>query len=113
MFLCHFIGEAIPEIERGWANAFSPLLVSPSDPACRRRSDRYDLKTESVDQVRYLLTDVAPAGYDERFGHGAGGNEEVIFGFERGDAGVSPRLVQNDRHQRGGVDGDHPGSPSS
>jgi hypothetical protein len=39
--------------------------------------------------------------------------EKVVFGFERGDAGVSSRLVQNDRHQCGGIDGDHPGSPSS
>ncbi|MEI9417782.1 hypothetical protein [Mesorhizobium sp. Cs1321R2N1] len=36
-------------------------------------------------------------GDDQRLGDGAGGNQEFIFGFDRGDASGGPRFIKYDR----------------
>jgi hypothetical protein len=88
-------------------------LVSPGNAPrrCRRHAD--DLEPETVDQLRRFLTDIAPSGNDQRLGNRARRDQQTILGFERGGAGVRLGLVQQDCHQRGRVDRDHPGRPSS
>lgn len=94
-------------------NALTPVCVGLGDATRRGRRHCRNFETKPVDQAGQLFADIAPRRDDQRFGHGAGGNQNDVFGLEPRDADISLRLVKNDRHQRRGIDHDHSGRPSS
>ena len=87
--------------------------MSLRDASRRGERHHHDLETQPIDQARELVTDIAPRRHDERFGDGAGRDQKTVLGFEHGTAGVGFRLIEDDRHQRRRIDGNHPGKPSS
>ena len=93
------LGEAISEIQGGRVRALSPPLISLGGAPRRGRRDRRHVKAEAVDQARHLRADLPPRRDDERFGHGDGKNQDILLGFQRGDAGVGLRLVEDDRQR--------------
>lgn len=107
------IGEAIAEIEPDGVAALAPAQMRGRDAASHRRRDRSDLESEPVDQPLHFRSNVTTRGDDERLGDGNSGHDEVVLGLQHGNAGISGGLAEHDGHQRGGIDGDHPGSPSS
>ena len=113
MLFRDLVGEAIPEIEGSGAHALSPYSIGMGDAPRCGRSDRHKLKAEPVDDARHLGADVSSRGDDEGFGHGAGRDQNIVLDLERRDTGFRLRLVEDDRHQCGRVDRDHPGKPSS
>jgi len=109
----HFICETIAEIEPCRMDSFSPVLVHLRNPLCRGGGDRDNLKSESFDQAGHLRRYVSPRGDDQHLGQRAGGDQDTAFSFEYSNAGLSLRFIEADRHQRGCINRNHSGIPSS
>lgn len=94
-------------------NAFAPSRVAVGDTPrhCRRNVD--NLKLESIDKLCHFLAETSPLGHDERFRHCDGGNQETVVRRESTRAGSRLRLVPQNRHERGSIDRDQFGKPSS
>lgn len=113
MFPSHLVGEAVAEVQTCRMGAFAPGAVGFGDAAGGGGGDGHDFEAEAVDQLFHFIADVATGRDDQGFGDRAGGDQEIVFGFEGGNQGIGLWFAKHDRHQGGCVDGDHSGRPSS
>jgi ergothioneine biosynthesis protein EgtB len=97
---------------RGQART-GPAGIGVGHAAHRRRIQRRGFEAEAVDQGFHLRARVAGLGDDQGFRDRRRRNQHGVVGGERGGANRCFRLVEQDRHQGGGVDGDHLGRPRS
>ena len=72
-----------------------------------------NFETHAADEFDHLLTDAAPFRNAQRFRDGTSGDKERIVRLECGHARFRRWFIQHDRHQRGCVDRDQTGNPSS
>jgi hypothetical protein len=79
MLLGDFIRKAVAEVQHSRMRTPSPSRIGGSDPACRGRCHRYDLKAKPIDHAAHLFADVAPGCDDQSFRDGSGGNHALGF----------------------------------
>lgn len=107
------VRKTVAEVEPGRMHALAPSFVRLDDAPGRRAGDADDLKPKPVQQTLHRLTDSAPPRDDQRFRDRTGRDQQIIGDRKRADASGGFRLVQHDRHQRGGIYGDQCGKPPS
>ena len=106
-FLGDSVRETVADIQACRMCSCAPARIGCSDAARRGRRYRHDLEAKPIDHPGHFLVDIAPGGDDQRFRHGAGGNDELGLRFQNPDAGICLYFAEGDRHQRGGVDRNH------
>lgn len=105
------VGEAVPEIERGGMKAPAPPGIGVRHAARRRRAEGDDF--EAGDQGFHLGSRAAAVGDDQGFRDRRRRYQDRVVRGQGVDAIRGFRLVEQDRHQGGRVDGDHLGRPRS
>ena len=93
--------------------SLAPPLISLCNSQRGRGRDGNGVKAKPFDQVGHFRGHTSPTRDNESFRNCCCGNQNVGFGFERVDAGVSFGFRENNRHESRGIDRDHFGSPSS
>ena len=113
MCLRDLISEAVAEVQTGRMNAFTPLRIAVGDTPCHSRRDADNLKLEPIDKLCHFLAETSPFGHDERFSYRHGRNQETVVRRESIRTRGSFRLTLQNRHERGSIDRDQFGNPSS
>ena len=105
-------GEAVAKVQPGRVGALTPSRAGIGNPPRHGQRNACNLESESVEKGVHFRAEAPPAGDDQRLGHRRGGDHDPIVGRESFRAGCRLGFVQQDRHQRGGVDRDPFGRPS-
>ena len=113
VLLGHLVGEAVAKVQTRRVHALAPAAIGLRHAPRRGGRHTDDLEPEPTDEPLHLVAEIAPRGDDQRLRSRAGRDQDLVLGFQCRSTGRRRRFVEQDGHQRRGVDRDHRGRPSS